>query len=341
MAGEDEAWIADQLQAFGGRAGLPALAAVHAASVGWSVAESEAALLERLLSSSLFVRRDGAWLLTRNCLQGAYFRQTPSADDLVHGTLALANTELGMIAAAAGSDAAIAWRPVGSDAKDTQSFFPAGRPVMSGLETYFRQTGFELGDDLIIHVRDATAPLLVFDRMSRLDRDEGAIGRRNARLMAVAIAVLESETSVECAAAGAWVGLARLLRQLPTRFDFRRGPPPDAFCQRLLLQDNRFTVSADGAWVRPSYFHQDRTARHYLARLASPLEALEAFCEEFPPEGPAERSLAIAHLETLWRQTPRAELGGLTPAQAEVNQAKIVPFSRHHGGRPNREPGTD
>ncbi|MFN3432464.1 MAG: hypothetical protein ACK46X_21260, partial [Candidatus Sericytochromatia bacterium] len=262
--------------------------------------------------------------LTRHFLQGAYFRYTPNSWELEKGVLCLEATELELVCAqvSPASDLEVCWRDVSeSEARQARLVRSDDRWLLPGLGGWFDRTGFTFGDDLVVHVREASVPLFVFDRVSRFDRDEGPIARRNAQLVEAAIATLEEATE-------AWMSVERMVKLMVGRFDYRSPTPPDAFAQRLLEQDNRFTLSKDGREVRLSHFHHEETAHAYMARVGSPNQALGAFFEEYPPQGPEDRDKAVAYLEQLWRHTPRAELNGLTPAQVDDPHSKIVLFGR-------------
>lgn len=279
---------------------------------------------ERLQHSPLFVTLPGGMVdLTRRYLDGAYFRYTPTDRELKEGILLLDGTELSLVCAQGpiSPDPEIYWRDLDDEEVHHARLARTGLAwVMPGLGPWFERMGFRHGDDLVAHVRSVAQPLLVFDHVPVLERDEGALARRNQRLVESAIAWLASEPG--------WVSLERLLKELVARYNFRSSYPPDSFGHRLLERDNRFTLSDDGRAIRLSYFHHDDTARAYLARLSAPVEALPAFLEEYPPVRPGDRDKALAYLERLWRETPRPELDGLTPAEAEELQAKIVPFTR-------------
>jgi hypothetical protein len=260
--------------------------------------------------------------LTRRYLQSAYFRYTPSTWELEQGLLRLDGTELALVCAqgAAGLDREVCWRGIDEhQARTARLARSDDRWVLPGLGAWFDHVGFTFGDDVVIHVRDVDAPLFVFDRESRFDRDEGPIARRNAALSEAAIQVLAESREP-------WLSVDRLVKLLVARFDFRAGTAPDSFSQRLLEQDNRFTLAPSGREVRLSHFHHEDTARAYLAGLHTPSEALPAFLEEYPPQSNEDREKAFAYLESLWRHTPRPEYDGMTQAQWEEAQHKILPF---------------
>lgn len=288
-------------------------------------AEARALLRMRLtIAPGLVLMADEQVALLRHHVQGAFFRYTPSSWELEKGVLRLDSTELALVCAQASPerDQEVCWRDVAETAAHPARLArDENRWVLPGLGGWFDHTGFTFGDDVVVHVRDAATPLFVLDRVSRFDRDEGPITRRNARLAETAIAIL-AETS------GGWMLVDRLLKLLVARFDFRAPTPPDSFGQRLLDQDNRFTVSREGREVRLSHFHHEDTARAYMAGVKSPAAALAAFFEEYPPQGADDREKALAYLEQLWRHTPREEYNGLTPAQWDDSNGKIVPFTR-------------
>lgn len=287
--------------------------------------EARALLRMRLAIAPGIVLMAGAQVaLLRHYVQGAFFRYTPSSWELEKGVLRLDSTELALVCAQASPerDQEVCWRDVSeTEAHQARLARDDDRWVLPGLGGWFDHTGFTFGDDVVVHVRDAAIPLFVLDRVSRFDRDEGPISRRNAQLAETAIAILEE-------AAGGWTLVDRLLKQLVARFDFRAPTPPDSFGQRLLDQDNRFTVSREGREVRLSHFHHEDTARAFMAGMKSPAAALAAFFEEYPPQGHDDREKALAYLEQLWRHTPREEYNGLTPAQWDDPKGKIVPFPR-------------
>lgn len=320
-------WITERLTAHGGDMPVAALESALAEGLapGDGTAEALALLRTRLTIAPGLVKvgRDRVALL-RRFVQGAFFRYTPSTWELEKGVLRLDSTELALVCAQASpdSDQEVCWRDVSeSAAHQVRLARNDGRWVLPGLEGWFDQTGFTFGDDLVVHVKEAATPLFVFDRVSRFDRDEGPIARRNACLTETAIAILaESEEG--------WMLVDRLLKLLLARFDFRAATPPDSFGQRLLDQDNRFTLAREGRSLRLSHFHHEDTARAYLATVNSSAAALAAFFEEYPPQNGDDRDKAIAYLEQLWRHTPRAELDGLTPAQWGEPNRKIVPFGQ-------------
>jgi hypothetical protein len=330
-------WLQALLSARGGSAAIaeiqaalmnaePETGAPEQATQGEGPAEArEASVRDRLRHSPLFVTLpDERVALTRLYLQGANFRYSPASWELAQGLLSLEATELALVCAQSGGgpDPELSWRGLHDEAPNRTRLARAERGwVLPGLSAWFAAVGFEAGDDLLVHVREIEGPLLVFERVSRFARDEGPIARRNALLLEAAIGVLREE-------GGGWLGVDRLLKQLVARYDFRRLVPPDSFGQRLLVGETRFTLSRDGGAVRLSYFYHDDTARAFLATCASPQEALPAFFEEFPPDGAGDREKALRYLEALWEETPRPELGGLTPTEARAQEAKIVPFGR-------------
>lgn len=316
-----EAWIAAQLA----KAGRPIAYEALAAELPPAAA---AALEDRLLTSPLFVRVGAGarptWALLAPYLAGATFRYALTEADLAAGALRLEGRAVMFAIAPRLGDAAceVAWR----DLEETEPHRARleQRPegcLLPGLGGFFAAHGLVAGDDVLVHVRELAAPTFVLDAQPRLERDEAAIERANRRLAAAALALLQEDGA-------GWTPIDRLIRRLVARHDYRRGTPPDAFAERLLLRDDRFTLSLDGLAVRPSHFRRDDTARAYLARVGSPSEALPAFLEEYPPVAEADREKALALLTAWWRDIPRPELGGQTPAQAEAEAAKIVPFPR-------------
>lgn len=324
-------WIKDRLAANGDEMPLAALEEALVAELpptddgGDAHADALGLLRARVtIAPALVALPEERVALTRHFLQGAYFRYTPSSWELEKGVLCLEATELALVCAQVSSapDLEVCWRDVAeTDARQARLVRSDDRWLLPGLGGWFDATGFTFGDDVVVHVREASVPLFVFDRVSRFDRDEGPIARRNARLVETAIATLEEGTEP-------WVSVERLVKLMVGRFDYRSPTPPDAFAQRLLEQDNRFTLSKDGREVRLSHFHHEETAHAYMAKVSSPNQALGAFFEEYPPQGPEDRDKAVAYLEQLWRHTPRAELNGLTPAQVEDPHSKIVLFER-------------
>lgn len=318
-------WLLDRLETQGGEAPMAALEEALGASVGADAQAAVEAMRTRVMLMPQFVLLPGDRVaLTRHFLQGAYFRYTPTTWELERGVLRLEASELALVCAQDGSglDQEVRWRAL--DEADPHTVRLArfdGSWVLPGLSDWYDHTGFTFGDDVVVHVREVAPPLFVLDRVSRFDRDEGPISRRNARLLETAIAVLAESGE-------GWLAVDRLLKLLVGRFDFRASTPPDSFGQRLLDQDTRFTQAKDGREVRLSHFHHEDTARAFMARVSSPAEALTVFFEEYPPQGPEDRDKALAYLEQLWRHTPRAELNGLTPAQLDDPDGKIVPFGR-------------
>lgn len=315
------AWIAARLAEADG----PVTREDLGAGLAPEVAEG---LEARLTTSPLFVRvrhEDGAaWTLLAPFLAGATFRYALAPEDLETGTLRLEGREA-MLAVAqhhGGTDPEVAWRALGeAEPRTTRLARGAAGWVLPGLGAFYAAHDVAVGDDVLLHVRDVAGPTFVLDAQPRLERDEAVIERANMRLTAAALALLAED-------GGAWTAVERLGKRLVARHDHRHGTPPDAFAERLLLRDDRFTLSRDGLAVRPSHFRKDDTARAYLARVTTPHEALAAFLEEYPPAADADRDKALALLTAWWRDTPRAELGGMTPAQAEAEAAKIVPFPR-------------
>jgi hypothetical protein len=274
---------------------------------------------------------DGTVALLRERVQGANFRLTPAPWEHAQGTLRLDGTEVAAALAGAGRPPGpqleVAWRgldepPAGPHRTLLAPGGPDGQAwVLPGLEAWYAAVGFQHGDDVIVHVRDLDAALLVLDHAPRLDRDEGVLRRRTARVLDAACAVLEE--------AGGWLTLERLQALILGRVDHRQGTPPDPFNARLVELEPRLLLAPDGQRVRLAHFHTDAAARRYLARVASVAEALPAFLEEYPPREPADQAKALDALEALWRDTPREELDGRTPAEEEALAAKIVPFPRH------------
>jgi hypothetical protein len=325
-------WLTDRLEAQGGESPMAALEEALTASLP-SNDGSEAAISlmrTRVLHAPQMVALPGDRVaLTRHFLQGAYFRYTPTTWELERGVLRLETSELALVCALddTGLDQEVRWRGLDESEPHTVRLARSdGFWVLPGLGGWFDATGFTFGDDVVVHVREVRPPLFVLDRVSRFDRDEGPISRRNARLVELAIAILAESGE-------GWLAVDRLVKMLVGRYDYRGSTPPDSFGQRLLDQDTRFTQGKDGREVRLSHFHHEDTARAYLARVNSAAEALPVFFEEYPPQGPDDRDKALAYLEQLWRHTPRAELNGLTPAQMTDPASKIVPFGR-------REPQT-
>ena len=312
-------WIADRMRAAGGTITRDELVA----SLPPEVAEG---LDSRLLGSPLFVRTGSGdrptWALMAPFLAGATFRYALTAAELAMGALRLEGREA-MFAVQqrpGGTAPEVAWRDV--DAAEPALANLASGPsgwMLPGLGGFFAARGVAAGDDLLLHVRDLAGPTFVLDVQPRLERDEAAIERVNMKLAAAALGLLQEE-------GGAWTPVDRLLKRLVARHDHRHGTPPDAFAERLLLRDDRFTLARDGGAVRPSHFRKDDTARAYLARVGSPEAALPAFLEEYPPASEADREKAVALLRAWWRDVPRPELGGLTPAQADAEAAKLLPF---------------
>lgn len=325
-------WIQAQLA---GAGGTLAIAELEDAMLREAPDADMQALRDRVRHSPLFASMpEGRVGLTADFLQGAFFRYTITPWELERGVLLLNGTELSLLTALAleGSDQAMSWKDVGNGEPQrirlARQDLPDGLGdawVLPALGGWFADREVQPGDDLVVHVRDLQVPLLVFDRVAFLDRDEGTIARRNARMVEAAIAVLREESL-------GWVSLERLLRHLLARFDFRSPSPPDSIGQRLVIQDNRFTLSRDGREVRLSHFHHDETALLFLSQLRNPEEALSTFFEEYPPTEPGDKDKALRYLEALWQRTPRPELDGLTPHEAEERRHKIVPFPRS----PNR-----
>lgn len=321
-------WIEARLEEAGG---AMAVAELEDALLSTGPKADVAAMYDRLRHSPRFVSLpEGRIGLTADFVRGAFFRYSITPWELERGVLLLNGTELSLLTALAleGSDQAISWKDVGngepSRTRLARQDLPDGLDgawVLPALGSWFAERGVEPGDDLVVHVRDLSVPLLVFDRVPFLERDEGTINRRTARMVEAAIGVLREEPTD-------WVPLERLLRHLVARFDFRSPFPPDSLGQRVVVQDNRFTLSKDGREVRLSHFHHDETALLYLSRLNSPQEALSTFFEEYPPTEPGDKDKAVKYLEALWLRTPRPELDGLTPAEAEERRHKIVPFPR-------------
>ncbi len=315
------AWIAARLAEAGGPLGREAL------MEGLPPANAEG-LDNLLLASPLFVRlsRGGrpVWGLMAPFLLGATFRYALTETDLAMRALRFEGREV-MFAIAqrpGGPDPAVAWRDLGEAAPHHTRLAsgPTGW-TLPGLGEFFAAHALAAGDDVLIHVRDLETPTFVLDAQPRLDRDEAAIERANMRLAAAALALLQEDGA-------AWTPVDRLTKRLIARHEYRRGTPPDTFGERLLVRDDRFTLAHDGHAVRPSHFRKDDTARAFLARVSAPQDALPAFLEEYPPTTEADRGKAIALLTAWWRDTPRRELRGLTPAQAEAEAAKIVQFPR-------------
>jgi hypothetical protein len=324
-------WIEGRLERAGGAMDLTELEATLAAEPG---APEPTVMRDRLRHSPRFVmlpeNRVG---LTRDFLQGAFFRYTVTPWELERGVLLLNGTELSLVAGLAleAVDQAISWKDVGNGepqrtrlARQDLPDNMGGAWVLPALGAWYAERDVQPGDDVVVHVRDLATPLLVIDRVPFLERDEGPISRRNARLVEAAIEVLTEEPSD-------WMTLDRLLNQLVARYDFRSPYPPDSLGQRLVIQDNRFTLSKEGREVRLSHFHHDETAIAYLSHLRSPEEALTIFFEEYPPTESGDREKALRYLEALWKRTPRPELGGLTPLEAEERRHKIIPFPRSPG----------
>jgi hypothetical protein len=313
-------WIENFLQSREGQAPVSALEE----AIGEHL-EALEELRGRLRHAPQFVLlSEGRMGLTRDFLQGAYFRYTPSAHDLEHGALRLEGTELALVGALSPSalDLEMRFRLADEDTIHHARLVRLDDAwILPGLGGIFEALQFEFGDDLLVHVRELNGPLFVLGHVSRLERDEGAIRRRNARLEEAAIGILSQEP-------GAWLSLDGLLKQLIAHYDFRSVLPPDSFGTRLLYQDNRFTVGRAGREVRLSHFQHDDLARAYLSRLSSPAEALSAFFEEYPPENDHDRAKALSTLEALWQDVPRPELGGLTPRLERERADKIVNFVR-------------
>lgn len=323
-------WIIRQVTANGGRATL----AMLEAALGPAEEGAIAALHARAaLAPQLTRLASGELALLRDRIEGAYFRAAPDVYELSRGLLRLEGLELALALACAapssGPDLAVAWRAM-TDAEHAvhrtrlvRVEEAGGLWALPGLEAWYGAVDFAHGDDVIVHVRDLAGPVLVLDHLPRTDRDEGAIARRNKHVLDAAHAALQ-----DAGATGDWLALERLLRLVVGRFDYRQGLPPDPLPTRLLGLDPRFLLARDGREVRLAHFHADETARRYLGSVGSPEEALGTFLEEYPPGEPGDRDKALATLRTLWRETPRVELGGLTPAQAELRAQKIVPFPR-------------
>lgn len=310
-------WIAAKLTEAGGPLPEEALAA--------GLPPDEAAgLAARLLASPLFVLTGRGWILLAPHLQGATFRYALTEAELAGGALRLEGRAAmaALQQSQAFNEGTVRWKPVG-DEPPTPATLVRGADgwALPGLGLYFAGQELKAGDDLLVHVRNLDPPCLVLDAESRFERDEAAIERSNVRLVEAALAILDSE-------GGGWLRIDRLSKRLLARHDHRRGVPPDAFSERLLPRDDRFTLSKDGLAVRPSHFRRDDTAKLYLSRLRTSLEALPAFLEEYPPNSDADRERAMAVLDTWWRDTPRPELGGRTPAMVEHEGTKIVPFQR-------------
>lgn len=308
-------WIAARLQQAGGPVPFDVLA---------DGAPDAGVLEQRLTASPLFVLTGRGWTLLGPHLLGATFRYALTPAEVAGGSLRVEGRAA--MAALQQSDAfnpgEVRWKPVG-DEEPTPAALAQGPDgwALPGLGLFYAARGLQAGDDVLVHVRDLEPACLVLDAETRLERDEAAIERSNARLVEAALAILEAEGA-------GWMRIDRLGWRLLARHDHRRGVPPDTFAERLLPRDDRFTLSKDGLAVRPSHFRRDDTAKAYLARLSTPHEALGAFLEEYPPTSDADRERAMAALEAWWRDTPRRELGGQTPGQVEALGPKIVPFGR-------------
>ncbi|MDB5099100.1 MAG: hypothetical protein JWM80_3521 [Cyanobacteria bacterium RYN_339] len=286
-----------------------------------------AALRERVAAAPQITRLgNGELALLRERVTAANFRLTPQPWEHAQGVLRLDGTEVAVALATQGPPGEVSWRgldepPAGPHRASLAPGGPDAKAlVLPGVDAWYAAVGFAHGDDVLVHVRDVTTPLLVLDHVPRLDRDEGVLRRRSARVLDAACDVLEE--------LGGWVPFERLLARVLGLIDYRQGTPPEAFTARLVGVEPRLLVSADGRQVRLAHFHTDAAARRYLSQVPNLADALPAFLEEFPPREPADREKAQASLEALWRETPRPELDGLTPAEADALAAKIVPFPR-------------
>jgi hypothetical protein len=320
-------WIVACLEQHGGAMSLPAL---ERELLGVDPGGLEALRTRLAVAPQLTRLADGQVALLRDRVQGANFRLAPAPWEHAQGVLRLDGTEVAAALASQGQrqgpDRDVSWRgldepPAGPHRTRLARGGPDGQALLlTGLEGWYAGVGFQHGDDVIVHIRDLATPLLVLDHVPRLDRDEGVLRRRTARVVDAACAVLEETDG--------WLALEHLQARVLGHVDYRQGTPPDAFNARLVELEPRLLLSRDGREVRLAHFHTDAAARRYLARVPALADALPAFLEEYPPREPADRDKALASLEALWRETPRAELDGLTPAEAEALAAKIVPFPR-------------
>jgi hypothetical protein len=315
------AWIAARLAEAGGPVARAALASALPPEFGPD-------LDNRLLTSPLFVRTTSGeapvWALMASYLAGATFRYALGEDERQVGALRLEGREamLAVQQRPGATEPEVAWRDAdGAEPQRARLARGASGWALPGLGAFYAAHGLVAGDDVLVHVRDLEGPTFVLAVEPRLDRDEAAVERTNVKVLAAALALLQED-------GGGWTPVDRLVKRLVARHDYRLGTPPDAFAERLLVRDDRFTLARDGHAVRPSHFRREDTTRAYLARVGSPHEALPAFLEEYPPSEDADREKALALLTRWWRDAPRAELGGMTPNQADEEAAKIIPFPR-------------
>jgi hypothetical protein len=214
-------WIVACLEQHGGAMSLPAL---ERELLGVDPGGLEALRTRLAVAPQLTRLADGQVALLRDRVQGANFRLAPAPWEHAQGVLRLDGTEVAAALASQGQrqgpDRDVSWRgldepPAGPHRTRLARGGPDGQALLlTGLEGWYAGVGFQHGDDVIVHIRDLATPLLVLDHVPRLDRDEGVLRRRTARVVDAACAVLEETDG--------WLALEHLQARVLGHVDYSR-----------------------------------------------------------------------------------------------------------------------